>query len=145
MRNAVFFGIGGEAILAIIGSESAEDFVVVGFDGHAPGAGETNGGGEVAQFSPFVIREEIGSKDRAAGGSGRGASAKARIWFDAVDGCEVIGREVRGRAVTEEAFVIKNEDGNDATWAGQNFAGGGEAGEDFAARSAGLEHGTDVF
>jgi len=110
--DAAEFVGGGVAAVDEVGAEGAEDGAGVGLDGHAPGSGEAEGEWEVAELSPFFVGEKIGRHDRAARGSRGGAGAEIGVWFQPVDGGEVVGRQIGRDAVAEQSFLIDDENGN---------------------------------
>ena len=131
--------------IPVIGAKGSEDSSVCVFDGHAPRAGESERGREVTKFSPFVVGKEITREhDGARGGGGR-TGAEIGIWFEAIDGGEVVSGKVRGGAVAKETFLVENQNRNDGAGTSQMLASGGKADQDFAASGAVVEHGVDVF
>ena len=130
------FREGRSALLAEVGAKGAEDLAGVGDDGHAPGSDEPEGLGKVTEFRPFFVGAEIGGDNHESSSSSGGAGAKVCVWFEAIDGCEIIRWKIRGRAVTKEAVLIEHENRDNRAGTREHFSGSNQLRKDFAARAA---------
>src|SRR6185295_18052661 len=74
------------AVLAKIGSESPDHFIVTAFDRHAPCTNITQCKRQMAKLSPFIVREKTWRQNDGSGCSRCRTRTDTCIWLKPVDG-----------------------------------------------------------